>query len=244
MPLRVYLIRHGETAWSLSGQHTGRTDIALTERGEQEARELGERLRTVRFNLVLTSPLQRARRTCDLSGFGSVAEVDPDLQEWDYGEYEGATSAEIRMVRPDWNLFRDGCPRGESPPEVSERADRVIARIRSSDGSIALFSHGHFGRVLAARWIGLPLIQAQRLLLNTGSISILGFEHNHAEEPAIILWNAGPNDVFDSTQDQRVVNKDAMARKRALERWENEGGRILETKRLNNPLPDRESYIQ
>ena len=244
MPLRVYLIRHGETAWSLSGQHTGRTDIALTERGEQEARDLGERLRTVRFNLVLTSPLQRARRTCDLSGFGSVAEVDPDLQEWDYGEYEGATSAEIRMVRPDWNLFRDGCPRGESPLEASERADRVIARIRSSDGSIALFSHGHFGRVLAARWIGLPLIQAERLLLNTGSVSILGFEHSHAEEPAIILWNAGPNDIFDSTPDQRVVNKDAMARKRALERWENEGGRILETKRLNNPLPDRESYIQ
>lgn len=235
MLLRVYLIRHGETAWSLSGQHTGRTDIVLTERGEQEARELGEQLRTVRFNLVLTSPLQRARRTCDLSGLGSVAEVDPDLQEWDYGDYEGATSADIRVAQPDWNLFRDGCPRGEAPPEVSERADRVIARIRSFDGSIAIFSHGHFGRVLAVRWIGLPLIQAQRLLLNTGSISILGFEHGHAEEPAIILWNAGSDEVFGCTSDHREGDKDALARKRAIQRWENEGGRLPSVS--NEPSP-------
>jgi broad specificity phosphatase PhoE len=242
MPPHIYLIRHGETAWSLSGQHMGRTDIALTERGEQKARELGERLRAVRFNRVLTSPLQRAPRTCNLSGLDSVAEVEPDLQEWDYGDYEGETLADIRMARPDWNLFRDGCPRGEAPPQVSERADRVIARIRGSDGNIAIFSHGHFGRVLAARWIGLPLTQAQHLLLNTGSVSILGFEHSRAEEPAIILWNAGSNEVFDCTPDQRVANKDAPLRKRAIERWENEGGKILETGMLNNPLPDRGSY--
>ena len=187
---RLYLMRHGETAWSLSGQHTGRTDIPLTEQGEQDARKLAERLRAVRFSRVFTSPLQRARRTCELAGLGDVAEIEPDLAEWDYGDYEGQRPVDIRKARPDWNVFRDGCPGGESPAQVSGRADRVIARLRMLEGDIAIFSHGHFGRVLAARWIGLELRQAQHLLLSTASVSILGYEHNVAEVPAIVSWNA------------------------------------------------------
>ena len=144
---RLVLIRHGETAWSLSGQHTGRTDIPLTEQGEQDARKLAERLRAVRFSRVFTSPLQRARRTCELAGLGEVAEIEPDLTEWDYGDYEGQRPADIRKGRPDWNVFRDGCPRGELPTQVSERADRLIARLRTLEGNMATFSHGHFGRV-------------------------------------------------------------------------------------------------
>ena len=187
---RLYLIRHGETDWSLTGQHTGRTDIPLTEQGEQDARELTEWLQAVRFNCVFTSPRQRARRTCELVGLDAVAEIEPDLAEWDYGDYEGQRSVDIRKGRPDWNLFHDGCPRGESPAQISERADRVIARLRAPEGNIAIFSHGHFGRVLAARWIGLPVGQAQHFLLSTASLSILGYEHNLAAESAIILWNA------------------------------------------------------
>ena len=244
MPLRLHLIRHGETAWSLSGQHTGRTEIPLTERGEQDARALGERLRNVRFNSVFTSPRQRARRTCELAGLDAVAEVEPELEEWDYGDYEGQRSVDIRVVRPDWNLFRDGCPHGESPSQASERADRVIARLRALEGNIAIFSHGHFGRVLAARWMGLPVEKARHLLLSTGSISILGFEHDHAEEPAIVLWNAGLNEVFGSTLEQRVANKDAIARKSALDRWENEGAAVLGTETSNSSFPDSEHNPQ
>lgn len=190
---QLYLMRHGETAWSLSGQHTGRTDIPLIEQGEQDARKLAERLRAVKFSRVFTSPLQRARRTCELAGLGDLAEIEPDLAEWDYGEYEGLRPVDIREGRPDWNVFRDGCPGGESPAQVSERADRVIARLRTLEGNIATFSHGHFGRVLAAHWIGFEIRQAQNLLLSTASISILGYEHNVAEVPAIVLWNAVSN---------------------------------------------------
>ena len=190
----LYVIRHGETAWSLSGQHTGRTDIPLTEHGEQDARKLAERLRAVKFSRVFTSPLQRARRTCELAGLGEVAEIEPDLVEWDYGDYEGQFSLDTRKKRPDWNLFRDGGPHGESPAQVSERADRLIARVRTLEGNIAIFSHGQFGRALAARWIGLPVGQAQHFLLSTASLSILGYEHNLAEEPAIVLWNAIPSE--------------------------------------------------
>ena len=185
----LYLVRHGETAWSLSGQHTGRTDIPLTEQGEQDARTLAERLRSVKFSRVFTSPLRRARRTCELAGLGDVAEIEPDLAEWDYGDYEGQRPMDIRKARPDWNVFRDGCPGGESPAQVSERADRVIARLRTLEGNIAIFSHGHLGRALGARWIGLQMRQAQYLLLSTASVSILGYEHNLAEVPAIVLWN-------------------------------------------------------
>lgn len=191
---RLHLIRHGETAWSLSGQHTGSTDIPLTEQGEQDARKWAEPLRAVEFNRVFTSPLQRARRTCELAGLGDAAEIEPNLAEWDYGDYEGQRPVDIRKARPDWNVFRDGCPRGESAAQVSERADRLIARLRALGGNIAIFSHGQFGRVLGARWIGLRVRQAQRLLLGTASLSILGFEHNLAEEPAIVLWNAASKD--------------------------------------------------
>ncbi len=192
---RLYLVRHGQTAWSLTGQHTGRTDIPLTEQGEEDARKLADRLRAVRFSRVFTSPRQRARRTCELAGLGEVAEIESDLMEWDYGDYEGQRPDEIRKARPDWNVFRDGSPGGESAAEVSERADRLIARLRTLEGNIAIFSHGHFGRVLAARWIGLPTRQAQQFLLGTASLSILGYEHNHAEEPAIVLWNAPSNEI-------------------------------------------------
>ena len=172
----LYLIRHGETEWSLSGQHTGRTDIPLTARGEDEARELGQCLRAIPFARVLTSPRQRARRTCELAGLGPAAEIEPDLAEWDYGDYEGQRSVDIRKGRPDWNLFRDGCPNGEMPAQVSDRADRLIARLRALDGNVALFSHGQFGCVLAARWIGLPVVEAQHFLLGTASLSILGYD--------------------------------------------------------------------
>jgi broad specificity phosphatase PhoE len=194
---RIYLIRHGETEWSLSGQHTSHTDIPLTGRGEDGARELGQRLRDIQFARVLTSPRQRARRTCELAGLGRAREIEPDLAEWDYGDYEGQRSADIRKARPDWNLFRDGCPRGETPAQISDRADRLIARLRVLDGNVALFSHGHFSRVLAARWIGLPVSEAQRFLLDTASLSILGYEHNHVESPVIALWNAGSRDVLE-----------------------------------------------
>ena len=192
----LFLMRHGETAWSLSGQHTGRTDIPLIEQGEQDARKLAERLRAVKFSRVFTSPLQRARRTCELAGLGDLAEIEPDLAEWDYGEYEGQRPADIRKARPDWNVFRDGCPGGESPAQVSERADRAIAGLRTLEGNIAIFSHGHFGRVLGVRWIELQVRQAQHLLLSTASISILGYEHNVAEVPAIVLWNAVSKDLL------------------------------------------------
>jgi broad specificity phosphatase PhoE len=194
MPAQIFLIRHGETAWSKSGQHTGRTDLPLNEQGEQEARTLVERLRAIKFSHVFTSPRQRARRTCELAGLGSVAEIEPDLAEWDYGDYEGLRSAEIFKLQPDWNLFRDGCPHGEMPAQISGRADRLIARLRTLEGNVALFSHGHFGRVLAARWIGLPVNAAQRFLLSTASLSILGYEHNSVAEPVISLWNTASNE--------------------------------------------------
>lgn len=184
----VYLARHGETAWSLSGQHTGRTDLPLTERGERNARALGERLRGLAFAKVFTSPLQRAARTCELAGFGSAAETDPDLVEWDYGRYEGRRTAEIHAERPDWQLFRDGCPGGESPGQIGARADRVVGRVRAVNGDVLVFSSGHILRVLAARWLGLDAADGRFLLLSTASLSTLGYEHNQAE-PAIRLWN-------------------------------------------------------
>jgi broad specificity phosphatase PhoE len=192
----LYLVRHGETAWSLSGRHTGRTDVPLNERGEQDARKLAKLLRRVTFRRVFTSPLQRARRTCELAGLGDVAEIKPDLVEWDYGEYEGQFSLDTRKRRPDWRLYRDGGPGGESPAQISDRADRLIAQFRALDGNIAIFSHAQLGRVLATRWIGLPVEQAQHFVLSTASVSILGYEHNLADESAILLWNAGSKDVL------------------------------------------------
>jgi broad specificity phosphatase PhoE len=184
----VYLARHGETAWTLSGQYTGLTDLPLTERGERNARRLEERLRGVTFAKVLTSPLRRAARTCELAGFGAVAEIDRDLVEWNYGAYEGRLTTNIHRERPDWQLFRDGCPEGESPHEVSLRADRVVKRVRAITGDVLLFSSGHFLRVFAARWLGLDAAIGRYFLLSTASLSALGYDHN-LSQPVIRLWN-------------------------------------------------------
>lgn len=185
----LYVARHGETAWSLSGQHTGLTDLPLTPNGERNARRLGERLKGMTFAKVFTSPLQRATRTCELAGFGAVAETDSDLVEWNYGQYEGRRSAEILAERPDWQLFRDGCPGGESPAQVGERADRVVQRVRTVPGNVLLFSSGHVIRVLAARWLALgPGSAGSYFLLTTASLSALGYEHK-LSRPVIRLWN-------------------------------------------------------
>ena len=185
----VYVARHGETAWSISGQHTGLTDLPLTPNGERNARRLGERLQGLTFTKVFTSPLQRAARTCELAGFGAVAETDRDLVEWDYGRYEGLRSAQILAERPDWQLFRDGCPGGETPAQVGERADRVVQRVRTVPGNVLLFSSGHFIRVLAARWLALgPGSAGRYFLLTTASLSALSYEHN-LSHPVIRLWN-------------------------------------------------------
>jgi broad specificity phosphatase PhoE len=189
---QVFLARHGETGWTLSGQHTGRTDIPLTPRGEADARRLGERLKGHAFALVLSSPLQRAKRTCALAGFGDRAEIDPDLCEWDYGEYEGLTSSEIRVRRPDWVLFRDGCPGGETVDQVGVRADRVIARARAADGDSILFAHGHLLRILSARWLGLSADAGRLFLCDPTSLGTLGYEHNRADQPVLHLWNEAP----------------------------------------------------
>jgi probable phosphoglycerate mutase len=197
MASQSYLIRHGETAWSLSGQHTGRTDLPLTQHGEQQARQLGELLQSSKFSKILVSPLQRARRTCELATFGAVARVEPDLSEWDYGDYEGLTPTQIRAQRPGWDVYRDGCPGGEAAAQVAARADRVIAELRAIEGLVALFSHGQFLRALAVRWIELPIEQGYHLGLDTASLSMLGYEHNNVDAPAILLWNAVSNDLFE-----------------------------------------------
>ncbi|MGO9056906.1 MAG: histidine phosphatase family protein [Candidatus Binataceae bacterium] len=184
----AYLARHGETAWSLSGQHTGVTDLPLTEPGERNARRLGERLKGLNLAKVFTSPLQRASLTCTLAGFGGEAQVDRDLLEWNYGQYEGQRTADIRIVRPDWQLFRDGCPGGESPDQVAARADRVVGRVRAVEGDVLLFSSRHFLRVLAARWLGMEPSPGRHFLLSTASLSALGYEHTRSQ-PVIQLWN-------------------------------------------------------
>ena len=184
----AYLARHGETAWSLSGQHTGVTDLPLTKRGERNARRLGARLRELSFAAVFTSPLQRAVRTCALAGFGAVAEQDDNLVEWNYGQYEGRRTFEILAERPDWQLFRDGCPGGETPQQVGARADAVVSRVRAVGANVLLFSSGHLLRALAARWIGLAPGQGRYFMLSTASLSALGYEHD-ASEPVIRLWD-------------------------------------------------------
>ena len=189
----IYLARHGETAWTISHQHTGRTDLPLTPQGEAEATRLGQRLQGLTFAAVLTSPLRRAVRTCELAGFGSAAQIDPDLVEWNYGAYEGRTSADIHVERPDWQLFRDGAPAGESPEQIGARADRVIRRVRAIDGNTLLFSSGHFLRVFAARWLGLEPGAGRYFFLGTASLSALGYEHDHSD-PVIRLWNEMPHE--------------------------------------------------
>ena len=187
----IYLVRHGETAWSLSGQHTGRTDIALTERGRAHARGIGERLRGTAFAEVWSSPLRRARETCELAGFGREMKLDPGLMEWDYGQYEGVTTKQIHERNPGWNVFEHGGPGGESPAAVGERVDDVLRRLRAVDGAVAVFAHGHLLRVMAARWLGLPVRVGRLFLLHTASLSILSCEHHNPAEPVIALWNAG-----------------------------------------------------
>jgi probable phosphoglycerate mutase len=186
--VNVFAIRHGETTWSLSGQHTGVTDIPLTDNGRRLAGKLRPVLASETFALVLASPLQRAHETCRLAGLGDAAVVDPDLMEWNYGEYEGRTLEQIHDVTPDWMIFRDGCPGGETPEQVGLRVDRVIARARTVEGDVALFAHGHILRVLAARWIGLPVKGGQHFLLDTGTLCVLS---SYRTVPAIKIWN-GP----------------------------------------------------
>ena len=180
------LARHGETEWSRSGRHTGSTVVPLTEEGRRQARAVGERLAGRTFAAVLTSPLTRAVETCRLAGLGDTAQTRDDLREWDYGEYEGLTSVQIRESRPDWYLFDDGCPGGETAEQVGERLDRVLAEVRAVDGDVALFAHGHCLRVLAARWLGLPAREAGRFALDTATLCELGGEHHR---PAVWLWN-------------------------------------------------------
>jgi broad specificity phosphatase PhoE len=184
----VYLARHGETAWSVTGQHTGLTDLPLTERGERNARRLGGRLDGIIIEKIYTSPLRRAMRTCELAGFGPAAAIDADLVEWNYGKYEGRLTEDIVAEHPGWQLFRDGCPGGESPKHVAERADRVVKRIREHAGNVLLFSSGHILRALAARWLEIEILYGKFLVLSTASVSTLGYEHNRSE-PAILLWN-------------------------------------------------------
>jgi probable phosphoglycerate mutase len=184
---QVYLVRHGETEWSLSGQHTGATDIALTENGRVVGQRLRPTLAEVSFAAVLTSPLRRARETCELAGLGARAIVEPDLREWNYGQYEGITPQQIEEKRPGWLIFRDGCPGGETPEEIGARVDRLLARVRAARGDVALFAHGHLFRVLVARWIGLPPSGGQHFLLETATVSVLDYYH---DAPAVKTWNA------------------------------------------------------
>jgi broad specificity phosphatase PhoE len=186
---RLFLARHGDTAWTESRQHTGRTDLALNEAGEARARQIGEKLRRYSFAAVFTSPLQRARRTCELAGFGAQAEVLADAIEWNYGKYEGVKTVDIHRERPDWDLFRDGCPDGENAAMIGARADRVIARIRAVNGDAIVFSSSHFLRVFAARWIGLPPTGGSHFVLSTAAVNMFGYEHNKLTEPVIQLWN-------------------------------------------------------
>ena len=184
---KIFLLRHGETEWSRSGQHTSITDMPLTENGRLAAQRLQPVLERQAFASVFSSPLQRARETCELAGLGKKAILDPDLMEWNYGEYEGLTTKQIQLKRAGWSLFRDGCPGGESPEQIAARADRMIAKLRKTEGNVALFAHGHILRVLAARWIDLPASYGERFLLDTATLSILGYYHG---TPALRMWNA------------------------------------------------------
>jgi probable phosphoglycerate mutase len=186
---RLFLARHGDTAWTDSRQHTGRTDLPLNERGEARARQIGEQLQRFSFVRVFTSPLQRASKTCALAGFGAVANVDPDLVEWDYGQFEGKLTRDIVSERPGWEMFRDGCPDGEAPGDVAARADRFIARVRSIEGDVLAFSSGHIIRMIAARWLGLPPAAGRFFFCRPASVGVLAFEHHSRDEPIIGLWN-------------------------------------------------------
>ena len=186
---RLYLVRHGNTDWADARKHTGRTDIPLNARGEERARLLGGRLADLKFSRVWTSPLVRASRTCELAGYAAQAQVDPDLVEWDYGDYEGKTSAQIQQIQSGWDIFRDGAPHGETPDAIGGRADRFISKVRQEEGNILAFSSAHMIRVIAARWLGVPANAGRYFFCATASVGILGFEHNSVREPSIQLWN-------------------------------------------------------
>ncbi len=190
MTQQIYLVRHGETEWSRTGQHTGRSDVPLTAEGQRTAVLLGARLQRLRFDHVFSSPLERARKTCELAGLAAHSRLDDDLQEWDYGDYEGITTAQIRLSQPSWNVFEHGCPNGESVEQVSQRADAVVRRLRAVEGVVAVFSHGHFLRTLAVRWLGLAAREGRHFPLDTASLSCLGYERHSSEVATISLWNA------------------------------------------------------
>jgi broad specificity phosphatase PhoE len=196
----IVLVRHGQTEWSRDGRHTGRSDIPLTEHGREQARTLGPALQERSYELVLTSPLSRAVETCREAGLGDEAELDADLVEWDYGEYEGLTSRQIRAGRPDWSLWGDGCPGGESPADVGKRADRVLARVAGLEGDAIVFSHGHFLRVLASRWVELEPSAGSKLGLDVATLCVLG--HEHETDRVIRVWNA-PLDLTQSRSERR-----------------------------------------
>jgi probable phosphoglycerate mutase len=187
--MQIVLVRHGETEWSLSGQHTSRTDLPLTEKGRERAKRLGPALAEWTFALVLTSPLRRARETCEIAGFGERAEICDDLREFDYGEYEGLTTPQIRETNPEWSLWRDGCPGGEQPDQVGTRADRVIEKMRAADGDVVAFAHGHLLRILTARWLQMEAAAGARFVLRPGGLSVLGYER---QTEVIQVWNTAP----------------------------------------------------
>ncbi|MFT5904788.1 MAG: RpiB/LacA/LacB family sugar-phosphate isomerase [Cryomorphaceae bacterium] len=213
--LKLHLFRHGETEWSITGQHTGQTDLPLTSQGEENAGEMGHAVKDVYFSKVLTSPLKRAWKTCELADLESSPKIDEDLVEWNYGDYEGKRTVDIWNKNPEWNLFRDGCPNGESPEQVLDRADRLIARLCMLEGNVALFSHGQFGALLAARWVGMPVDAAQHFQLSTASHSILSIDPHHSEVAIIELWNKAL-----CTSERKLLKRSS------IENWENEGGEI------------------
>lgn len=243
--LRLYLIHHGETEWSRDGKHTGRSEISLTQNGEHEARELGDYLSHISFTQVLSSPLRRAVQTCTLAGVDQAPQLEPDLAEWDYGQYEGLRSVEILQQRPDWDVYRDGCPGGEMPAQVAARADRLLASLRKQAGNIALFAHGQIGSVLAARWLGLSIDEAQHFMLGTSSFSIFSFDPHHPAVPVITLWNAQPQVIF-SNMTEPPADARMTPAERSLERWEDDGGEIAQAAPLpttrNTPLTSLPSW--
>lgn len=220
-PLRIFLIRHGETAWSKSGQFTGATDIPLNDIGLIQSKALVPVLECIKFSHVETSSLQRAKQTCDAAGLAASAKESTDLIEWDYGIYEGQYSASVYKQEPEWNIFRDGCPDGESSAQISRRADMVIERWRMKEGNIAVFTHGYFARVLAARWIGLPVLHARNLILGTASISMLCYDPHHLDVPVIGIWNMPTSHFSTTLPDEEIAS---VMKRNALARWENEGG--------------------
>lgn len=222
-PLRIFLIRHGETAWSASGQFTGTTDIPLNDIGQAQSKALAPFLASIEFAHVETSSLQRAKQTCNAAGLNTAAKESKELIEWDYGIYEGQYSASVYKKDPSWNIFRDGCPGGESPGQVAHRADSVIEKWKAKEGNIAVFTHGHFARVLATRWIGLPILHARNFLLGTTAVSLLCYDPHHLDIPVIGMWNTSPDHFSNPLPDQENAS---IMKRNALARWENEGGDI------------------